>query len=98
MDENRINELKRAVLAGGGTWIGIQETIEPPALVLFQSPTTGSTLALFEDLLTAERVHAKITRSDKAFASAPVKISRVNYDKILEHVREITAILIEEKR
>lgn len=56
-------EHKRIVEAGGGEYVpGMLGD-----LVLFNSPLTGSTLALSERDLTAEAVHAKIEASDKTF-------------------------------
>jgi hypothetical protein len=62
---------KACVEEGGGIWVGIQEM--PGALndlVLFNSPTTGSTLALKTTEITPELVKLKIKRSDAAFKAA----------------------------
>ena len=67
--ENAI--LRTAVKEGGGIWVGIQECEGIGyGLVLFNSPTTGSTLAIktTEAEITAELVRDKIRRSDAAFA------------------------------
>jgi len=53
-----------AVEQGGGIWNGIQE----PNLVLFNSPKTGTTLALKTTEITPELVRSKIQRSDAQFA------------------------------
>lgn len=98
MDNTRIQELRKAVEAGGGVWLGVQETIEPPALVLFNSPTTGSTLAIFEDALSEDIVRKKIERSDRNFLAAPVRISRKNFERLIEHARGIEDILLSEEK
>jgi hypothetical protein len=53
-----------AVEQGGGVWKGIQE----PNLALFNSPKTGTTLALKTSEITPELVRSKIQRSDAQFA------------------------------
>ena len=59
---------KKAVVDGGGIWVGIQECEGfPYNLVLFNSPTTGSTLALKTSEITAEAVRERIKTSDKKF-------------------------------
>lgn len=57
---------KRIVETGGGVYV--PGTMDD--LVLFNSPTTGSTLALQWHLLSAEAVRARIAESDKEFAKA----------------------------
>jgi len=62
---------RHAVKAGGGKWVGIQEIEEADYdLVLFNSPTTGSTLALKSDNCTSEKVAAHIAESDRRFSHA----------------------------
>jgi len=56
-----------AVKDGGGVWVGIQECEGVPSLILFNSPTTGSTLALKTSELTADNVRRRIEESDAAF-------------------------------
>ena len=56
-----------AVKDGGGQWVGIQECEGVPSLILFNSPTTGSTLALKTSELTADNVRRRIEESDAAF-------------------------------
>jgi glycine cleavage system H lipoate-binding protein len=58
-------EYKRIVEAGGGEYV----TGMLGSLVLFNSPQTGSTLALPENLLTSEAVKSRILASNKAFES-----------------------------
>lgn len=51
----------RAVMSGGGTYVGVQECEGLPYnLVLFNSPVTGSTLALKTPGINARRVKAHI--------------------------------------
>ena len=74
--------LKRAVIAGGGEYVGLQQGIPPsPDLVLFNSPTTGSTLAIpltdivlvtFSDSEFSARVRDRIVASDATFANRKV--------------------------
>ena len=64
-----IASAKACVEAGGGIWVGIQETGgHLHDLVLFNSPTTGSTLALKTTEITPELVKTKIADSDRTFA------------------------------
>lgn len=57
-----------AVKDGGGQWVGIQEYEGMPYdLVLFNSPGTGSTLALKTSEITADSVRRRIEESDAAF-------------------------------
>lgn len=56
-----------AVKDGGGRWVGIQEVEGGRDLVLFNSPTTGSTLALNTREINADRVRQHITQSDRVF-------------------------------
>lgn len=98
MDDKRILALKVAVEAGGGEWVGIQETVEPPALVLFNSPHSRSTLALYEDLVTEEKVRQKINRADKAHASSKVVMTRDAYERLVVHLRWCLEILAKESK
>lgn len=60
-----------AVKDGGGQWVGIQEAEGMPYdLILFNSPTTGSTLALKSHVgceITADKVRQRIKDSDILF-------------------------------
>jgi len=62
-----MNRAMRLVAEGGGIWVGMQDGGALP-FVLFNSPTTGSTLALTTAEITAEKVRAKIEASDRNFA------------------------------
>jgi len=77
------DRLKRAVIAGGGEFVGLQEGIPPsPAILLFNSPTTGSTLAIpitdllltFSDSDFSTAVRTKIAESDAMFADRNVSV------------------------
>lgn len=82
IDELMVKRIHRAVVSGGGQWLGIQEIIEGDPLVMFNSPTTGSTLAVpfnpatFTDADFSTAVHKRIADSDKKFAEAKVTVPR----------------------
>jgi hypothetical protein len=58
---------KACVEEGGGIWVGIQECSPYTDLVLFNSPETGSTLALKTTAITPELVASKIKNSNAQF-------------------------------
>jgi len=94
MSETTITQmicLKRHVLVGGGEFVGIQESLTPdtPSLVLFNSPTTGSTLALpVNDDFSAQAVHQRIEASDKAFGKGRyVKIPRAIFERYIAELK-----------
>lgn len=59
---------KACVEEGGGIWVGIQECSSyTDYLVLFNSPETGSTLALKTTAITPELVASKIKNSNAQF-------------------------------
>lgn len=66
-----LDSAKRAVEAGGGVWVGIQECegLKYDA-VLFNSPETGSTLALKTTEITADKVRERIAASNALFRKA----------------------------
>ena len=67
-DTYEVAAAKQIVQNGGGIFIGLQETIDAPALVLFNSPKTLTTLALYyDDTFNSESVQQKIRNSDKTF-------------------------------
>ena len=69
LDSNeRENTWRATVLQGGGTYVGFSL-----GLVLFNSPTTGSTLALPPEQCTAFEVRKHIKESDAKFAQARSK-------------------------
>lgn len=60
--------LRREVEHGGGIYVGIQECEGLDYnLVLFNSPTTGSTLALKDYDCFPDRIRTKIADSDAKF-------------------------------
>jgi hypothetical protein len=71
--------LRRLVCQAGARWVGLQETVPPlPYLLLFNSPTTDSTLAikLTPDLTQrkiVEAIHKRLVESDAEFAKGRKK-------------------------
>ena len=67
-------KIKKAVQDGGGKFVSVMDC-SPYAenLVLFNSPATGSTLALEVSLCTADAVKKRITESDETFKAAANK-------------------------
>jgi hypothetical protein len=61
---------KACVEEGGGVWVGIQDCAPHTDLVLFNSPKTGSTLALKTTEITPELVRSKIKNSNTKFRRA----------------------------
>ena len=62
------------VEAGGGIWVGIQECEgKDYDLVLFNSPKTGSTLALRTDKITQDEVWEHIHAHNKEWARVKAK-------------------------
>lgn len=60
--------MRRQVEKGGGIFVGIQECEDKDYdLVLFNSPTTGSTIALKDYDCDPERIRVKIADSDAKF-------------------------------
>ena len=59
---------RNIVESGGGIWVGVQEWKgKPYDLIMFNSPTTGTTLALRSDKIDATAVGKRIADSDKLF-------------------------------
>jgi hypothetical protein len=83
--------LRLAVEAGGGQWVGLQDTFEllSEPLVLFNSPTSKSTLALPVSLCTADNVRGKIHGSDDDFQKRPVKVSRSELEKLRDSAHDL---------
>jgi hypothetical protein len=63
--QDAVASAKACVEQGGGIWVG---TMDEGRLALFNSPQTGSTLALKITAITPELVAAKIRVSDRKFA------------------------------
>jgi len=93
------DNLKRIVSAGGGQWVGLQDTFLPgrEPLVLFNSPTSKTTLALPVNLLTEDNVRGKIAGSNDAFMKRPVLVPRVQLqrfaDKLEVMYKEVNQLL-----
>ena len=85
------DNLKRIVSAGGGQWVGLQDTFLPDRepLVLFNSPTSKTTLALPVNLLTEDNVRGKIHGSDTDFQERPVKISRATLQIFIQDLKGV---------
>lgn len=71
--------LKRLVSQAGGKWCGLQESVPPlPSLLLFNSPTTDSTLAIHLDKNLRPTdivalIRKRIKDSDAKFAASTEK-------------------------
>jgi len=64
-----LGEYTRAVIAGGGKFVAVMDCAPySEDLVLFDSPTTHSTLALPLSQFSAQGVRARIAASDAEFA------------------------------
>jgi hypothetical protein len=83
--------LHAIVTEGGGTWVGLQDTFQDgqEPLVLFNSPTSKSTLALPLSLLTPSNVRGKIHGSDAYFNARPVKVSRATMQIFIQDLKGI---------
>lgn len=64
----KIKAHEEQVTQGGGQYLSTMH-----GLVWFNSPQTGSTLALPEMSLTIEKVRSRILSSDKTFTNAPLE-------------------------
>ena len=95
--------LRAIVSEGGGIWVGQQDTFMPDRepLVLFNSPTSKTTLALPVSLLTVDNVRGKIQGSDADFRQRTVKVRRSELENLLESAQnlanDITILLNGEK-
>jgi hypothetical protein len=71
LDEAYRDYFRKEVIAGGGQWVGVQECPgRDYDLILFNSPKTGSTLALPTTACTAHKVWDHIHESNKKFSKA----------------------------
>lgn len=100
MDEHIINRLKAAVKSAGADWCGIQETIPPlPSLLLFNSPKSGSTLAVrfypsnFDSASIAAAVRRKMKESDKKFKVETIRVPVAALDELASSLLSLTKIL-----
>jgi hypothetical protein len=62
-----MDPVQAIVEKGGGVYCGIQHAVSGPDLVLFNSPRTGSTLAVELSHLTPAAVARRIAESDAEF-------------------------------
>jgi hypothetical protein len=68
VNSERVEALRQMVSAANGIWVGVQEGLGRPHLVLFNSPNTGSTYSLPDnEFLTVNEIAAKIHLMDKKF-------------------------------
>ena len=86
--------LRQSVEAGGGQWVGMQDTFVPgqEPLVLFNSPTSKTTLALPVSLCTADNVHGKIHGSDADFQNHLVRVPR----RVLQRIADKLEVMLDE--
>lgn len=96
-EQQSITTLKRLVDAAGGNWCGVQEGfLDKPALLLFTSRTTGSTLATPfnpRELNEAElhlAVCKRIAESDALFAARPVYVKVAVLKRIANTLLELS--------
>lgn len=82
----------------GGEWCGVQSTINAEvSLLLFNSPTTGSTLAIpfnplnFDTVVLEKRVALRITESDKTFARKKINVMASDLERIADTLSELAA-------
>ena len=66
-EQDNIACAKACVELGGGVWVGTMDCVDY-TLALFNSPQTGSTLALKMTAITPELVRSHIKASDRKFA------------------------------
>jgi hypothetical protein len=86
--------LRQIVEAGGGTWVGLQDTFiaDRESLVLFNAPTSKTTLALGITVCTVDNVRGKIADAEASFQNKPIAIPR----KILQNFAERLNVLAAE--
>ena len=86
------DNLKRNVTEGGGIWVGLQDTFiagdEP--LVLFNSPTSKSTLALPARLCTVANVRGKVHGSDADFQKRKISVPRSTLRNMSDSLHQLT--------
>jgi len=71
LDQTYERYFRQMVEAGGGQWVGVQEWEgKPYDLIMFNSPTTGTTLALRSDQIDAASVAERISESDEKFGGS----------------------------
>lgn len=101
MQTEEVNRYKLMVVAGGATWVGVQETVPPgPDLVLFNSLINKTTLALPVTEISVAAVRQKVIASDQQFANRPIRVPRSVLVHIVDKLRglqEEIQKLMEEK-
>ena len=108
-DKFLIEDLKAIVAEAGGVWCGVQEPLgsEQPSLLLFNSPDSGSTLAIpldqnaveWSDLVAA--ICKRIKESDATFADRRISVkasilSDIS-NRLMRLVEEVDALYLKEK-
>ena len=111
-DKFLIEDLKAIVAEAGGIWCGVQEPLgsEQPPLLLFNSPDSGSTLAVPLNQnpqapdwwITLEMaIRNRIAESDKTFADRRIylKASKLHdiSNRLMRLVEEVDALYLKEK-
>ena len=66
--QDAVASARACVEEGGGIWVGVQQCEGLAALALFNSPETGSTLAITLAAITPDLVRSRIEKSNKEFA------------------------------
>lgn len=99
-ESGTVKKIKSVVTAGGGNWVGIQTTIDGPPLILFSSPQTGSTLALYyselwTDLDLAKTVSERIKESDAEFADRKIKVKASTLTRFADTLSQVVTELNE---
>ena len=109
-DSKFLLRLKQIVAEAGGEWCGIQEAMFPDGvlpMILFNSPATGSTLAVKFNPVAVDRdklreeIRAKIEASDALFADRTISIKASEMRKISTTLRDLANgldLLIDSKK
>lgn len=102
------NLLKDIVKGAGGDWCGVQDAMFPELpMVLFNSPTTRSTLAVrfnpidFDPRKLNEAIRTRIEASDALFADRTISIKASEMRKISTTLRDLANgldLLIDSKK
>ena len=92
------NVLKDIVLGAGAEWCGIQEAMSPELpMVLFNSPKTGSTLAVrfnpdsVDSAQLAAAIRAKIEASDAMFIERSISVKVATLQKLQTAISNLAA-------
>ena len=99
-DSKFLLRLKQIVAEAGGEWCGIQEAMFPDGvlpMILFNSPATGSTLAVKFNPVVVDRdklreeIRAKIEASDALFADRSISVKVVTLQKLQTAISNLAA-------